>query len=181
MNLQRSPTTPLFAQTVDNNGRYVLLTGQLLGKGGGEACFVWDNIDQRLCVYFVLGNTMEMIFMRNCEYDFNLKAGSAVGKQKPTSEAVKRDIGKKAKSTAGSPFSGRPKFTLAVGQNQAGNQDLIWILNEDTRRMNTYSIKGDTLSLLFSRNIDYDLAIPGSMGKTDPPIEEMKKLGKKGS
>jgi len=44
-----------------------------MGRGDGEALFLWDHEEQKLAVYLIAGQKMELLFVRNCQHDFAFK------------------------------------------------------------------------------------------------------------
>ncbi|MEM7261040.1 MAG: hypothetical protein AAF488_03555 [Planctomycetota bacterium] len=97
-------TAPAHAGSVDTTGPFAMLTGQLQGRGDAEALFLWDKAGQRLAIYLVTPSKMELLFVRNCAYDFEVDVNP--GKMTPSPAEVRRLVGD---GTGKGDDSARPK------------------------------------------------------------------------
>ncbi|MFN0058002.1 MAG: hypothetical protein ACKVX7_06035 [Planctomycetota bacterium] len=83
-------------QTVATSGNITLASGKLSGKGDADAIYLYDNDAKRLLVYFQNGNSLELLSIRNTEWDFKPEMFSAQGgKQSPTPDELKEALKKK--------------------------------------------------------------------------------------
>lgn len=179
-------TSTASAGAVDNTGPFAMLTGQLQGRGEGEALFLWEHASQKLVVYLVSGKQMEVLFVRDCSFDF--KANVAVGVMIPTVADMKkvaeeaRATGKVTPASASiGPKTGEPgSFTLTLGRLPGGTGDLLYVFGHNQKRLAVYSIRGNQLELMFLRDSENDL-VPRSMGKTIPTPASMKEKIKQGA
>ena len=81
-------------QTVDSGNGYILATGQLQGKGNADGLFLWNAEKKKLLVYFVQGDTLKLMHVRDCSLEM---AESEIGDQIPTRAELKRRLKKKKK------------------------------------------------------------------------------------
>ncbi len=212
--------TPLRADGVDNEGPFTMLTGRL-GRGDDEALFLWDKVERKLAVYLVSPVKMELLFVRNCKFDFEADINSK--KMTPTPNEVKRILkdddestprrggekkgadkkgadkksakpkeagetadddlpeGEKAEAsttTNNSPVSvGQAAagggWSLSLGKFQGGSSDALYIWSHEKKRLAVYSIRGNTLELLFSRNCVHDFKIGRSLGRMTPRVKDL--------
>lgn len=170
-------TTTVRAGEVDNTGDVALMTGQLQGRGEGEALFIWEHATQKLAIYIVNASRMELLFVRDCSFDF--KANVAIGQMKPTVEEMD-EIAKKARaggdaspSTPPDPNAKGARYTMTLGRMQGGTGDLLYIYGNNEKRLAVYMIRGKKLELAFLRDIENDL-VPRAMGQTEPTPAQMK-------
>lgn len=170
-------TTTAHAGEVDNTGDVALMTGQLQGRGEGEALFIWEHASQKLAVYIVNASRMELLFVRDCSFDF--RANVALGQMKPTVEEME-ELAKKARAggdasptTPPDPNAKGTRYTMTLGKMQGGTGDLLYIYGNNERRLAVYMIRGKKLELAFLRDIENDL-VPRSMGQTEPTPGQMK-------
>lgn len=86
-----SPQTAL-GGTVDTGAGITVATGRIQGKGDADALYIWDHADKKLAVYFQSGGKLELLAVRNCEYDM---VPNQFGDQKPTYQEMKKNVRKK--------------------------------------------------------------------------------------
>ncbi|MCI0650782.1 MAG: hypothetical protein L0Z55_02740 [Planctomycetes bacterium] len=78
----------------DTEGGSTVVVGEPGTSPNSETIYIWDHGRQRLAIYHIQGNTLELRHVRNCEYDFQLTdfsspGGSAKPSVKEVKEAVK--------------------------------------------------------------------------------------------
>jgi hypothetical protein len=86
-------TPPDFTtSTVDSVGKYSVATGQMFGQTVGEVFYVFDHERERLVVYQVRNSGLNLLHVRNCQYDFKVDEFAAPGRQSvpPVAEMKKR-------------------------------------------------------------------------------------------
>jgi len=78
-------------QTVDSKNNWVMGSGQLAGKGNADALYLWNTEDKKLLVYFVNGETLKLLSVRDCSYDAQV---FQLGTQQPSVEEIKKQLKK---------------------------------------------------------------------------------------
>ena len=65
---------------VDTVGRFSVGTTTMLGRPDGEVMFVWDHERQKLALYRLTPKALELLHVRNCQYDFRPDEFNAAGR-----------------------------------------------------------------------------------------------------
>lgn len=77
------------------------------------------------------------------------------------------------------------KFTMVTGTGTQGqSRDILFLFDEETRRLAIYEYKDGSLSLGAIRNIEYELRFETYSGRgkdQNPTVKEMKKLSEEDS
>lgn len=85
-----------YGQTAMGNAGMVLATGQVAGRGNASALYMYDSEKHKLAVVFVNNNNLEVLAVRDMQYDWIPDAYTARGgKQIPTVEEMKEFTKKK--------------------------------------------------------------------------------------
>ncbi len=66
---------------------YSLALGQFPGQGGSDVLYIWGHAKKRLAVYVIRGDVLELLFSRNCGYDFMIS--ESLGRTTPRVETLK--------------------------------------------------------------------------------------------
>ncbi len=78
----------LSADRENNHGSYTLALGRMQGLGGADVLYIWSHAHQRLAVYVIRGDTLELLFSRNCAPD--LMIDLSLGRMSPAVKTLKQ-------------------------------------------------------------------------------------------
>jgi hypothetical protein len=81
-------------ETGTEKGPYMMVTGVLQGKGTSEGLYLFDTATKKLVIYFMNNNRLELLGVRDVQYDFIPQAFSPKGgSQTPTVQEMKEGVG----------------------------------------------------------------------------------------
>ena len=76
--------------SVDTVGTLSMASGRLKGQGEAEGIYLFEHEAKKLVVYMMNNKTLELLAVRDCQYDFRPTAFSPRGGgQKPTVKEMK--------------------------------------------------------------------------------------------
>ena len=78
-------------QSANGTNGWLMTTGAVAGKGNAEALWVLDTTNRKLAVYFQNGKTLELMSVRDLQYDY---LPQSYGRQDPTVKAMKEGTNK---------------------------------------------------------------------------------------
>ncbi len=77
--------------TADTEGAYSVATGRVQGRDA-DVLFVWNHENQKLAVYSVSSNALQVLHVRNCEYDFKADGFNLGGRRSTPTVKEMRDL-----------------------------------------------------------------------------------------
>ena len=78
--------------TADTVGVYSVATGRVQGRDA-DCLFVWNHENQKLAVYSVTSNALQVLHVRSCKYDFKADDFNADGRRStPTVTKMKQKV-----------------------------------------------------------------------------------------
>ena len=91
--LLNSGTPTAEGQSANGTNGFLMTMGVLQGKGQSEALYIFDTNKQKLAVYFMNNTRMEVLGIRDLQYDLIPQSYSPKsGNQKPTVQEMKEGV-----------------------------------------------------------------------------------------
>ena len=88
-----SPSQTAEGQSANGTNGFLMTTGVLQGKGTSEALYIMDTNNKKLAVYFMNSNRLEVMAIRDMQYDLIPQSFSPKGgKQDPTVKDMKEGV-----------------------------------------------------------------------------------------